>query len=254
MGQTTSKRKDQPFFLYLAHNMPHIPLGVSKAFEGKSGYNKYGDVIVELDHSIGELRKWLVANNLAENTVIVFTSDNGPWLAYGPDGGSAGPLRSGKQTSYEGGIRVPCVVNWPAKIKKPIVVQDMALMTDWYSTLASWAGVKGQDRSTDGKNMEQLLQGNASKQPRELASYYVGSLEAYIYGPWKVHKPKPGRGGSNWNSPEPKTGWQLYNLDTDPGEQNDLAKAMPEKLQDMQDKLADFEKRMGVLPKKMKVR
>lgn len=254
MGQTTSKNKGQPFFLYLPHNVPHVPLGVAPEFVGKSGFTRYGDVIVELDHRIGQIREWLQANNLLDNTVIIFSSDNGPWLAYGPDGGSAGQLRQGKQTSYEGGIRVPCVVSWPAKIKKGLVVNDMAMMTDWFSTIGSWAGAKATSLRSDGKSIENLLQGQQSKQPRELASYYVGTLEAYIYGNWKIHKPKPGRLGSAYAAPEPKTGWQLYNLDTDPGEQHNLAASMPDKLTDMQDKLADFEKRMGILPKKMVVR
>jgi arylsulfatase A len=252
LGKQDSKK---PFFLYLAHNMPHVPLGVSPEFKGRSNFTLYGDVIQELDFSIGRIRKYLKDKRLDENTVIVFTSDNGPWLAYGPEGGDAGPLRNGKQTSYEGGIRIPCLVHWPAKIKGPVVSDQMALMADWFSTLSGWAGSKkGMNLRTDGKQLDPLLQGQKIKEDRELASYYVGTLEAYILGNWKIHKPKPGRGHNAFTFPEPKSGWQLYDLASDPGETKNLVASQPAKFKEMQDRLADFEKRMGTLPKKMVVR
>lgn len=249
------QRNKGPFFLYLAHNAPHIPLGVSKAFEGKSGYNRYGDVITEIDYQVGRIVKWLKANQLYNNTVIVFTSDNGPWLVYGPESGSAGDLREGKQTSYEGGIRVPCIVSWPAKVKGGQVSNEMAMMADWFSTFSSWAGMpQSKIQPTDGQNIEMLLKGLGNKQPRELASYYGGRLEAYIYGSWKVHKPMIGKPGTANNTPQKKQDWQLYNLDADPGERINLAPSNQTMLKEMQDRLSAFEARMGPLPKKMKVR
>lgn len=242
----------KPFFLYLAHNMPHIPLGVSKEFEGKSGFTLYGDVMLELDHSVGQIRKLLEQKGLSQNTIIVFTSDNGPWLVYGPNGGTAGPLRGGKQTSYEGGIRVPCLVYWPGKITQGLVQPAMATMADWLETLARWGGVQASALPrTDGQNLEPLLKGKKSAAPREYASYYVGQLEAYIYGDWKIHLPKKGQENSKYKLAEPQTDWQLYNLENDPSESKNLAESQPQKLQEMKDRLADYQKRTTPLPKKI---
>ncbi|WP_287059210.1 sulfatase, partial [Algoriphagus sp.] len=122
------KNQDQPFFLYLAHSMPHVPLFVSEKFKGKSSQGMYGDVIMEIDWSVGEIRKKLKELDLEENTLIIFTSDNGPWLSYGAHAGLTGGLREGKGTSWEGGIRVPAIFTWPGKIK-PGTVQSQAAMT-----------------------------------------------------------------------------------------------------------------------------
>src|SRR5262249_28992188 len=109
------KNKDKPFFLYVAHAMPHVPLHVSERHKGKSGQGLYGDVVMEIDWSVGEILAALKANDLDKQTLVMFASDNGPWLNYGNHAGSAGPLREGKGTSWEGGVREPCVMRWPGK-------------------------------------------------------------------------------------------------------------------------------------------
>src|SRR5439155_18358619 len=136
------KNKDRPFFLYVPHTMPHVPLGVSPKHAGKSGTGIYGDALMEIDWSVGEILAALKRNGLDDNTFVMFTSDNGPWLTYGNHGGSAGPLREGKGTSFEGGTREPFIARWPGKSPAGSVSNEMAMTIDLFPTIAKLTGAK----------------------------------------------------------------------------------------------------------------
>ena len=137
--QFIKKNKDRPFFLYLPHTMAHVPLGVSEKFRGKSKQGMYGDVIMEIDWSVGEILKTLKRHNLDDNTLVVFTSDNGPWINFGNHAGSAGPLREGKGSSWEGGVRAPCIMRWAGYIPEDTVCDKMAATMDLLPTFAEIA-------------------------------------------------------------------------------------------------------------------
>src|SRR5205807_2089366 len=134
------KNKDRPFFLYVPHSMPHVPLHVSDKFKGKSQQGLYGDVIMEIDWSVGQILAALKKHGLDEQTLVIFTSDNGPWLSYGDHAGSAGPLREGKGTTWDGGQREPCLMRWPGKIPAGAVCREPAMTIDLLPTLAKLAG------------------------------------------------------------------------------------------------------------------
>jgi arylsulfatase A-like enzyme len=156
------KNKDRPFFLYLANSLPHVPLFVSRNFRGKSLRGLYGDVIEEIDFGVGEILKTLRKEGLAENTFVVFTSDNGPWLVFDEHGGSAGLLREGKGCTFEGGMREPCITWWPGRIK-PGVVNDMGATMDVYTTILTLAGAKvPSDRVVDGVDLSPALFGTGT--------------------------------------------------------------------------------------------
>ena len=133
------RSKDRPFFLYLAHTMPHVPLFVSDEFRGKSPRGLYGDVVEEIDWSVGRVLETLRREGLAENTLVVFTSDNGPWLIFNQHGGSAGLLRDGKGCTFEGGMREPCITWWPGTIQ-PAVIHDIGATMDLFTTILQLAG------------------------------------------------------------------------------------------------------------------
>ena len=166
------KNKDNPFFLYIPHPMPHQPIAVSKKFKGKSELGLYGDVIMEIDWSVGQILNSLKENNIDENTLIIFASDNGPWLNFGKWGGSAGPLREGKGTMWEGGARVPCIVRWPKKIKPKQVLSNIASTIDIYPTLAEIVGENKINKKIDGVSLLPLLEGVSNANPRNELFYY----------------------------------------------------------------------------------
>ena len=155
--QFIASNKERPFFLYLAHNMPHVPLFVSDKFKGKSARGLYGDVIEEIDWSVGEVIKALQQNGLEQNTWLIFTSDNGPWLSYGEHAGSALPLREGKGTSWEGGTRVPCIMRWPGQIPAGRESQAMLMTIDLLPTVAARVGAKLPPHRIDGLDVWPLL-------------------------------------------------------------------------------------------------
>lgn len=156
---------DQPFFLFLAHNMPHVPIYASPDFEGTSKRGLYGDVIQELDWSVGEVLKKLEEKGILENTLIVFSSDNGPWLVMEDHGGSAGPLREGKQFTFEGGVRVPTVAMWKGKIEPGQVYEELATQMDWFPTFCKLVGAEiPQDREIDGKDLSGVLFENENRE------------------------------------------------------------------------------------------
>ncbi len=221
--------KDKPFFLYLAHTMPHVPLYASEDFLDKSSFGLYGDVVEEIDWSTGRILDTLDELGLAEDTLVVFLSDNGPWLQKGAHGGLATPLRNGKGTSWEGGHRVPAIMRWPGEIPANTTVEAMATIMDLYPTIAKLVGADlPEDRIIDGRNIWPLLAGKTDKSPHEVYYYYrLGRFEAIRIGEWKLHLEGRRRDYNNvrYNYSDDFIfhQWeQLYNLAEDIGEQRNL--------------------------------
>lgn len=227
----------RPFFVYLAHPMPHVPIFASSEFEGRSGAGPYGDVIEEIDASVGSVLATLEEHGLAERTLVIFTSDNGPWLAYGEHAGTTGGLREGKGTSWEGGVRVPFVVRWPTGFPGGRVVRTPAMTIDVLPTIASL--LQRPAPLVDGVDLSRLLRegDDPALAERALAYYYhANDLEAVRRGKWKLVLPhayislagEPGRDGSPGPMQQLRSGLELYDLETDPGERTDLAGVHPE--------------------------
>jgi len=184
--------KARPFFLYVPHVMPHVPIFASEPFRGKSSGGLYGDVIAELDWSIGEILGALEKHALAERTLVIFASDNGPFLSYGEHAGSAGPLRGGKLTCFEGGLRVPCLMRWPGQVPAGRVCDELISSIDLLPTLAGLIGAKLPDRKLDGTDVWPLMAGKTEHSPRENFLCYNGDeLHAIRSGDWKLHFPHP---------------------------------------------------------------
>lgn len=236
--QFIEKNKDQPFFLYVPHTMVHTPLGVSEKFKGKSEQGKYGDVMMEVDWSVGEILKTLEKHELENDTLVIFTSDNGPWMNFGKHAGSAGPFREGKGTSWEGGVRVPCIMRWPDQIPKDTVCDRMAATLDVLPTLAAITGAPLPLQKIDGVNILPVLKGAQDVNPRDHLFYYYGKqLQAVRQGRWKLHFPhgyrsyegmEPGKGGLPGPYAHGETGLELYDLENDIGEKNDVAEKYPD--------------------------
>ncbi len=234
------RNKANPFFLYLAHPMPHVPLFVSDKFEGKSRQGLYGDVIMELDWSIGQIRAKLKELNLEENTLVIVTSDNGPWINYGNHAGSTGGLREGKGTSFEGGQRVPALMSWKGKIPEGTVCNNMASSIDLLPTIAAFTGAALPTKKIDGVDISALIRGDFSQHPRTSFLYYYrrNSLEAVRKGNWKLVLPHPGRtyeGFSPGKDGLPGVAYEnhffeggLYDLRRDPGERYNVRGEFPE--------------------------
>ncbi len=220
------EHRDGPFFLYVAHTMPHVPLFRSETFAGRSAAGRYGDVIEEIDWSVGRILDTLREEGLAERTLVIFSSDNGPWLSYRQHGGSAGPLRQGKGTTWEGGMRVPGVFWWPGTIE-PGVVLEMGAATDLFTTVVPLAGgTLPADRRLDGVDLSPVLLGTGPGPRDSMAFYRMGELYAYRQGPYKVHLVTEGRygiGGGRAEHDPPL----LFHLGDDPGERYDLAAERP---------------------------
>ena len=223
--------KDRPFFLCLPHTAVHTPIHPGAAFAGKSENGRYGDWVEEVDWSAGRVLDTLRELRLAERTLVIFTSDNGPWLTKGKDGGSAGPLRGGKGSTWEGGVRVPMIAWWPGTIAPGTACDAVASTIDLLPTAVALAGGRVPARPViDGRDISSLLLGTARESPRE-AHYYFSNytLQAVRQGPWKLAiTPQPGSTGegaaANAESKEPR----LYNLDLDIGERTNVAGAHPE--------------------------
>ena len=232
------KHKDEPFFLYVPHSMPHVPLGVSEKFKGKSKQGKYGDVIMEIDWSVGQIIKALAKNGLENDTLVIFASDNGPWRNFGNHAGSVGPLREGKCTTFDGGTRVPCIMRWPGKIKPGTVCRQMGATIDILPTIAAIAGAALPKNKIDGVNILPLLKGDKNANPRaEYYMYYGRELQAVRQGRWKLHFPhsyrsyesvEPGKDGWPGAYGKGKTTLELYDLKNDIGERNNVAEKYPE--------------------------
>jgi arylsulfatase A-like enzyme len=180
------KNQEKPFFLYLAHSMPHVPLFASDKFKGQSEQGAYGDVMMEIDWSVGQIREKLEKLGLTENTLIIFTSDNGPWLSYGGHAGLQAGLKEGKGTSWEGGIRVPAIFTWPTKIPAGMIQDQAAMTIDILPTLAKLTGSKLPDLKIDGTDIWSLIEGKKSELKPYYAYYNKNELQAVIYGKWKL--------------------------------------------------------------------
>ena len=222
------EHKDEPFFVYLAHNMVHIPLFASDRFQGDSRRGLYGDVMAEIDWSVGRVLQTLREQGLAENTLVVFSSDNGPWLTYDTHGGSAGLLRGGKNTTWEGGMRVPTIFWWPGHLEKGPVA-ELGSTLDLLPTFASLAGVElPDDRTLDGYDLTPVLLGEGESPRSTMIFHSRGELRAARMGPWKAHfitTDKGYGGGRNKQKHDPPL---LFHLDTDPSEKYNVAKDHPE--------------------------
>jgi arylsulfatase A len=233
------RHRDRPFFLYVPHPQPHVPLYASEGFEGKSKGGRYGDVIEEIDWSVGEILNALATFGLDENTLVVFTSDNGPWLSYGSHSGSAGPLREGKGTVWEGGVRVPCLMRWPGVIPAGSVCDAPAMTIDLLPTLAAWTGAELPGNAIDGKDIRPLITGEeGAASPHESYWFYYGQneLQAVLSGGWKLVLPHQyrtlaGRAGGQDGLPvaygSARSGVELYHVAEDPGETENLAGERP---------------------------
>lgn len=243
------RNKGRPFFFYLAHSMPHVPLHVSSKFKGKSQQGLYGDVIMEIDWSVGEILKTLKKHKLDKNTLIIFTSDNGPWLNYGNHAGSAGPLREGKGTCWEGGTREPCIMRWPGKIPAGSTSDKMLMTIDLFPTIARLIGAELPKHKIDGLDVWPIIAGQKGAQnPHEgYASYYEqNQLQAVTSGDgrWKLQLPHTyrtlaGRRGGTNGVPANYTqikleAGELYDLKNDVGETKNVAGANPETVQQLE--------------------
>jgi arylsulfatase A-like enzyme len=226
------QHRTRPFFVYLAHNLPHVPLFRSKEFLGRSARGVYGDVIEEIDFNVGRILDTLRELQLDRRTLVLFLSDNGPWLTYLDQGGSAGLLRGGKASTWEGGVRVPAIFWWPGTIPAGSLVNGIGSQLDVLQTFASLAGADPpRDRTLDGYDLSATLRG-ASKSPRDMVFYYGGAaLRGVRRGSFKIHSELPGsgrgRGALAKESADTSAKWELYNLDEDPSEKIDLADERP---------------------------
>jgi arylsulfatase A-like enzyme len=258
--QFIERNATRPFFLYMPHIMPHVPIFASDKFKGRSAAGLYGDVIEELDWSVGEILATLARLGLDGRTLVIFISDNGPFLSYGEHAGSAAPLREGKLTVFEGGVRVPCIVRWPGRVPGNRVSAEPFMAIDLMPTLTELVGGRLPERKIDGHAVKGLLLGEpGARTSREFLFFYSGTeLHAVRSGAWKLHFPhsyltvaaEPGRGGkpSNWGRLAPRSITQsgvegiasrhgyrvehlelsLFNLTDDPGETRNVATENPE--------------------------
>jgi arylsulfatase len=236
--------------------MPHVPLAVSDKFKGKSAQGLYGDVLMEIDWSVGEIIKALDKHGLTDNTLVIFTSDNGPWLNFGDHAGSTGGLREGKGTSFEGGQRVPCIMKWPAQIPAGTVCNQLAATIDLLPTFADMLDVELPEKRIDGVSILPLMQGEQGAKPREIFYYYYqgSALEAVRKDEWKLvfpHKHRtytgvePGNGGNSGQTRQVKTELALYDLRRDPGERYDVQSTFPEIVNELNKIAAEAREDLG---------
>jgi arylsulfatase A len=229
-----TRNRESPFFLYLAHTMPHVPLAVSDDFKGQSEQGLYGDVVMELDWSVGQILETLDELGIAGDTLVVFTSDNGPWLSYGNHAGSVEPLREGKWTTLEGGQRVPGIMRWPHRIEGNAVSSEIVTAMDLFPTLAAITGAPPPAWPIDGRNVLPILDGSSGAASPSDAVYfyfYLGlELQAVRSGRWKLHLPhryqtvaQPGVDGERGQEASSNLPLSLFDLDADPGELTNLA-------------------------------
>ena len=234
------RNKDNPFFLYLPHPQPHVPLFVSDSKRNTQKRGLYGDVIHEIDSSVGQILETLKENELEQNTIIIFTSDNGPWLSYGGHSGSSGIYREGKGTNWEGGHRVPAIVYFPKRIESNTRIDLPAMGIDWLPTLTDFTGSSLPEKKIDGESLVPLLTKMTSEAPHENFFFYyrTNELHAVRHKNWKFYVPHTyrslnGKVGTNDGYPIPYDMNEietpvLFNLETDPEENRDVASENPE--------------------------
>ena len=234
------RNKDNPFFLYIPHPMPHTPIAVSDKFKGKSEQGPYGDVIMEIDWSVGQIMNKLKEHQLHENTLFIFTSDNGPWLNFGNHAGSALPLREGKGTAWEGGQREPCIVYYPKEIKGGKVIDTPMMAIDILPTIAEITGADLPEKKIDGKSAWEVWTGKTNQTQHEAFFFYYKSNELHgvRYQDWKLYFPHTyrtlnGRDGGENGYPvkyemSALENIELYDLKGDIGESENIAAEYPE--------------------------
>jgi arylsulfatase len=250
--------KDDPFFLYFAHSFPHVPLYAGEEFKGKSKAGIYGDVIEEFDAVVGRILNFLKQNNLERNTLVIFSSDNGPWLTYGDHAGTAGPLREGKGTVYEGGTRVPMLAQWPGQIPAGSVQDATAMTIDVLPTIARIINAPLPSQAIDGLDIFDLMCSKpGAKCPHEVFYHYFrqGELQAIRSGPWKLMLPHDvncivpdqlgGQGKPGKSQMRKITEPELYHLGNDLGETTNLASQKPEVLKSLLELADQGRKELG---------
>mgnify|MGYP001754581822 CR=1 FL=1 len=243
------RKKDKPFFCYVAYHMPHVPLAASPRFKGKSQNGLYGDVIMELDWAVGEILKKVEELGLSENTIIAFSSDNGPWLSEGPNGGCALPLYRGKGTTWDGGQRVPMIVKWKGHIKPAQVEKNVAVMVDWFPTFANLTGGNvPKDRPMDGCNIAPVLLGAGKRENQDFVYITFSKVEAFRSGDWKLKMPEASKKGNYWQTDVPAHDTILVNLRTDIGEKINLKDQYPDIVKKIACKIDSF-KQTHIVPK-----
>ena len=230
---------NRPFFLYMPHTMPHVPLYVEDEFYDPDPQQAYAATLAEIDWSVGQVLEAIEEAGVEEQTLVVYTSDNGPWLGKKHHGGSALPLRSGKFSTYEGGMRVPCLMKWPGKIPAGKVSREMGATFDLLPTFAALAGVElPKENIIDGKDLSKMILGK-KRSPRDRFFYYRGArLEAVRRGPWKLHLRRPR------NRPEEIRSINLYHLPSDIGEQRDEAALNPEIVKELTQLATAFDREL----------
>ena len=252
-----TRHRNEPFFLYLPHSMVHVPLYVSDKFKGKSENGLFGDVVMEIDWSVGQILTTLRRLKLTEKTLVLFTSDNGPWLSYGNHAGSAAPLREGKGTEFEGGIREPTIMWWPGKIPARTTCDELGSTIDILPTVAKLIGAKLPSHKIDGKDISPLIfaePGARSPHQAFYCYYRGGQLQAIRDRQWKLHFPHPyrtlaGRAGGTQGKPvrysQAKTNLELYDLKNDVGETTNLVDKHPQIVRKLQKFAAEARKDLG---------
>ena len=245
------RNKNKPFFLYLPHTMPHVPLGASKDFRGKSAGGFYGDVIEELDWSMGEILKTLKEEGLEENTLVIFTSDNGPWIEeqIGDHGGSAFPLRGNKMQTWEGGVRVPAIMQWKGKIPENVVSDALLTTMDFLPTFADISGaVISKEITLDGKSFKDVLLKNKESQHDRFYYYSYTHLQAVRDKEWKLVLPRKAKPKyMKWAARKVEAVDEilLFNLKNDKEEQYNLADQNPEKVKELMLLIEEGRKELG---------
>jgi len=246
------RNKEKPFLLYVPHSMPHVPIFCSKKFEGKSGVGLYGDVMMELDWSVGQIQKALKESGVEKETIFVFTSDNGPWVSYGDHAGST-PYREAKATGFDGGIRSACIIKYPGKIEAGTASTQAFCSIDLLPTFAKLAGAELPKNEIDGKDVWPIITGTkGAKNPH---AYYPfskgGTFEGIISGDgrWKLHLPHgyrtlvtPGKDGKPGRYANKRIELSLFDLAADPQEKKNVLADNPEVAKRMQ-KLAEEHKK-----------
>jgi arylsulfatase A-like enzyme len=242
--------KDRPFFLYFPHTAVHVPLHPGEAFAGKSANGAYGDWVEEVDWSVGRVLAALRDLKLERNTLVLFTSDNGPWLTQGKNGGVAGPLRGGKGSTWEGGMREPTIAWWPDKIPAGTVCDAPASEIDVLPTLVRLAGGDvPTDRVIDGRDIWPLMAGQSQQSPHEALFYFNGNqLQAVRCGPWKLAIAPQSEATAKKSPPIPASleSPRLYNLDSDLGETTDVAAQHADVVKRLQGHVAKMDADLGV--------
>lgn len=255
--QFINANKDRPFLMYIAHSMPHVPLAVSAKFKGKSQHGLYGDVLMEIDWSVGQVLDLLEKLGLDENTLVIFTSDNGPWINFGNHAGSTAGLREAKGAAFEGGCRVPCIMRWKGTIQEGTVCNKLTCGLDILPTIAAITGAPLPEHKIDGVSLLPLLKGEAGANPRTYFAYYYqkNSLEALRNDRFKLvfpHKHRtyegfePGMNGFPGKVNEQKeTGMMLFDLWRDPGERYDVQLTYPDVVKQLAAVAAEFREDLG---------